>query len=156
MPVPIRSRGAHKATSGGFSAWAAGGNSSGPSKNRKRGGARVGTVTDRKSGTFKSATLDDQRPIGSVRRISGSSSPQSSSQSSSPYSKLQAHVSDYDSDSSSLQSTSIVADADLVPGPDELFAKLGTARSSISDDDDEADGKLFPKPGTGKVGLEEA
>jgi hypothetical protein len=69
---------------------------------------------------------------------------------------LQAHVSDYDSDSSSLQSTSIVADADLVPGPDELFAKLGTARSSISDDDDEADGKLFPKPGTGKVGLEEA
>lgn len=152
MPVPVRSRGAHKATSGGFAARAAGGSpSSVPRRNRKRGGARVGAVTDRESGKFKSATLNDQQPIASVRKTSGSSSPQISSQNTSPHSTIRSHTPDYDSDTSSLQSTSIVAEADLVPDPNEMFAKLGAAQLSSAFGDDGPDGKLFPKPGTGKV-----
>jgi hypothetical protein len=158
MPMPIRSRGGHKPTSGGFAAWAIGGNpSSRPRKNSKRGDARVGVVSDRESGNLKSATLNDQRPISSVRQTSGSSSPQLSSQNSSPHSEVQSHISDHDSDTSSLRSPSIVAEADPVPDPDELFAKLRTARlSSDSDDDNDGSvGKLSPKPGTEKVVLEE-
>ena len=152
-PMPVRSRGAHKATSGGFAAWAIGGNpSSRPRKNSKRGGAGAGVVSDQESGNLKSATLDDQRHIASVQKTSGSSSPQLSSQNSSPHSTIRSHTPDYDSDTSSLPSTSIVVEADLVSDPNEMFSKLGTARlSSESDDDDGSVGKLSPKPGTGKV-----
>jgi hypothetical protein len=155
--MPIRSRGAHKATRGDFFPWAVGGSpSSGPRRNNQRGDARVGVVTDRESGNLNSATLNDQQSIASARKTSGSSSPQFSSQTSSPHSTIRSHAPDYDSDISSLQSTSIVADANFVPDPDELFDKLGTARlSSAFDDDDGCDGKLFPNPCTGKVGLEE-